>query len=101
MANFVSRSKFTSGHWEVTSTDSDNGIKVSGPEGWLGVAVAYGDTPEEALANAQLIASAPKLFYKLADVLLALEYGGLRRPKQWEASIREVLEAAIAPVPKG
>ena len=99
MANFAGRTKFTDGDWKV-GPEYEVGTMINGPEGWLGVACAYGDTPEEEMANAQLIACSTKMFWKLADVLLALEEGGLRKPKQWEASIRATLEEAIRVVPQ-
>lgn len=38
----------------------------TGPDGWLGVAQVFGDTPDEVSANTALIAAAP-------DLLAALE----------------------------
>ena len=107
MANFWHRAKFTNKgqDWSLDDWGEPNDFDIS----WHEVLIAQVSTPpsfepvperEEAEANAQLIVNAPKLFWKLADVLLALENGGLRKPKQWEASIRETLEAAIAPVPR-
>ena len=98
MANYAGRSKFTGGEWsigEVCKVPDDYRVSIIGPEGWLGVADVYGDSAEEVLANAKLVSAAPKLFWELADILLALENGGLRKPKQWETSIRNLLDLII------
>ena len=105
MAGFVSRAKFTMDDWDIEDCGWPNDIEIMCGD----VLLAQVCTPpsieevpdrEEAEANAVLMANASNLFFELADVLLALEEGGLRKPKQWKASIRETLEAAIAPVPR-
>lgn len=101
MANLAGRTKFTKGEWSIGKhIIGGNEIAVFGPEElsgvkYLGVANAFGDSEEETLANGKLIAAAPKMFWELGDILLALENGGLRKPKQWEASIRQLLESIV------
>ena len=43
--------------WTVVDKIDEPGtaVKIAGPEAWLGIAIAYGDTPEEAWANAERI----------------------------------------------
>lgn len=61
----------TPGPWIICQTSQDEGTIVSigtGKKGWLGLADCYGDTMEEALANASLIAAAPDLLAALKDI---------------------------------
>ena len=52
----------TPGPWKVDpKSQEETRSKIVGPEGWLGVAQAFGDDLEETQANAALIASAPDL----------------------------------------
>ena len=61
----------TPGPWEA-QIEKDTRLKIVGPEGWLGVAQAFGDDFKEAQANARLIAAAPELLEacQIAVVLL-------------------------------
>jgi hypothetical protein len=47
--------------------------------------------PDEIERAVYAIDATDAVVAKLADVLLALENGGLKRPKEWEASLRRTL----------
>ena len=85
--------KHTKGPWTVSEQFEGTQVKISGPEGWLCVALAYGDTNEEAQANARLIAAAPKLLETLKEL-----YANWREyvdtPNDWE-ELNEQVESAI------
>ena len=70
-------SEHTPGPWVVCPIQKEDLLhsrKVgTGPEGWLGVAQAHGDTQEEADANARLIAAAPDLLEACRIALVYLE----------------------------
>jgi hypothetical protein len=95
----VYRSKMThtSGPWTVIEKCEGTQVIVSGPEDWVGVALVYGDTDEEAEANARLIAAAPELLdaielaYDLLNTMTTSEYS-----RGGDANVRHVLRTAIA-----
>jgi len=41
---------------------------------------------------ARLFAKSPEMYYLLSDILSALNWGRLSRPKEWEARIQQVIE---------
>jgi hypothetical protein len=53
----------TPGPWKISKCVNEPGmVKIgTGPDGWLGVAAAFGDSDEEVQSNALLIAAAPNL----------------------------------------
>ena len=56
--------------------DEPNQAKIgTGEGGWLGLAQAFGDTPEEAEGNARLITAAPELLAALEKILYAHDTG--------------------------
>lgn len=67
----------TPGPWTVDEkTLESSKVKVVGPEGFLGVAQAFGDNVDETLANGMLIAAAPALLEALRSINNALELCG-------------------------
>ena len=67
----------TAEHWEICQNWQEERSKKIQPQGCdIGVAIAYGDTEEEATANARLIAAAPELLSaleKIADYVFGME----------------------------
>jgi hypothetical protein len=51
--------------WQLANATPAGRFVGSGPDGVLGIAMAFGDTPEEQDANARLIAAAPELLAAL------------------------------------
>jgi hypothetical protein len=47
--------------WQLSNATSAGRFIGSGPDGVLGIAMAFGDSPDEQDANARLIAAAPDL----------------------------------------
>lgn len=64
--------KHTPGPWRVSVEKYPEPRKVkvgTGEDGWWGVASAFGDTQEEAEANARLIAAAPDMLEALTTLV--------------------------------
>lgn len=51
----------TRGRWQLGNATSAGRFVGSSPDGVLGIAMAFGDSPDEQDANARLIAAAPDL----------------------------------------
>lgn len=83
----------TPGPWQVSSGSNEpRQRKVgTGECGWLGLAFIFGDTEEEAEANAQIMAASPDL---LDACEWALRLFGTEN-EQGNADFKRILEAAI------
>lgn len=92
--------KHTPGPWVISSIeDAPRTVKIgTGEGGWLGVAQAFGDTDEEARANAQLITAAPDLLAALCilerEMSAALTDGAYPEQHKAVANARAALAKA-------
>ena len=69
----------TPGPWIICDKQEEpRTVKIgTGENGWLGVAQSFGDTQEEATANAKLIAAAPDLLEACKGLVEYLESVGI------------------------
>lgn len=65
----------TRGPWQLSNATPAGRFVGSSPDGVLGIAMAFGDTPDEQDANARLIAAAPDLLEACQAILTLLEQG--------------------------
>lgn len=90
--------KHTPGPWIISANNTEpNTIKIgTGEKGWLGVAQSFGDTQEEAEANANLIIAAPAMLEALKKTLDFL-YDGTPDSdiSPLEMNLRITIESAI------
>lgn len=73
----------TRGPWQLGNATSAGRFIGSSPDGVLGIAMAFGDTPDEQDANARLIAAAPDLLAVLREFCQDVQAGGPNLAEEW------------------
>ena len=74
------------GHEEIDGPDCEYPSRTE-----IIAEVCIGPTDE---SDAHLLASAKPMYYLLSDILSAMNWGGMKRPKQWERRIQDLVEKA-------
>jgi hypothetical protein len=93
----MTTTQHTPGPWEICQEwPEENQRKIQPQDSTTGLALAFGDTEEEANANARLIAAAPQMLNALHTALDAIgdTYEARDNDSQGEM-IRDIIAAAI------